>query len=134
MYDIKDFYVGRTVVMVRRGYDNDIHKRELDKFKEVVVIRKGSRYVTADSNIPFIFDVRNDFKIDNGRGEIVYGLYLCEQDYFDELEKAYLLKEVRSFFNTYDRKTHENIPLKDLREIAKIIGVEGLIDESTNSL
>jgi hypothetical protein len=134
MYNIKDFYVGRTVVMVRRGYDNDIHKRELDKFKEVVVIRKGSRYVTADSNTPFIFDVRNDFKIDNGRGKIAYGLYLCEQDYFDELEKADLLKEVRSFFNTYDRKTHENISLKDLREISKIIRVEGLIDESTNSL
>ena len=134
MYKIKDFYVGRTVVMVRRGYDNDIHKRELDKFKEVVVIRKGSRYVTADSNTPFIFDVRNDFKIDNGRGRIVYGLYLCEQDYFDELEKADLLKEIKRFFNTYDRKIHENMPLKDLREIAKIIGVEGLIDESTNSL
>ena len=134
MYKIKDFYVGRTVVMVRRGYDNDIHKRELDKFKEVVVIRKGSRYVTADSNTPFIFDVRNDFKIDNGRGRIVYGLYLCEQDYFDELEKADLLKEIKRFFNTYDRKLHENMPLKDLREIAKIIGVEGLIDESTNSL
>ena len=134
MYKIKDFYVGRTVVMVRRGYDNDIHKRELDKFKEVVVIRKGSRYVTADSNTPFICDVRNDFKIDNGRGRIVYGLYLCEQDYFDELEKADLLKEIKRFFNTYDRKLHENMPLKDLREIAKIIGVEGLIDESTNSM
>ena len=127
MYKIKDFYVGRTVVMVRRGYDNDIHKRELDKFKEVIVIRKGSRYVTADSNTPFIFDVRNDFKIDNGRGRIVYGLYLCEQDYFDELEKADLLKEIKRFFNTYDRKLHENMPLKDLREIAKIIGVDGLI-------
>lgn len=134
MYDIKDFYVGRTVVIVRRGYDNDIHKRELDKFKEVVVIRKGSRYVTADSNTPFIFDVRNDFKIDNGRGKIAYGLYLCEQDYFDELEKDDLLKEIKRFFNTYDRKIHENMPLKDLREIAKIIGVEGLIDESTNSM
>ena len=134
MYKIKDFYVGRTVVMVRRGYDNDIHKRELDKFKEVVVIRKGSRYVTADSNTPFIFDVRNDFKIDNGRGRIVYGLYLCEQDYFDELEKADLLKEIKRFFNTYDRKIHENMPLKDLREIAKIIGVEGLIDEGVNCL
>lgn len=134
MYKIKDFYVGRTVVMVRRGYDNDIHKRELDKFKEVVVIRKGSRYVTADSNIPFIFDVRNDFKIDNGRGRIVYGLYLCEQDYFDELEKADLLKEIKRFFNTYDRKIHENMPLKDLREIAKIIGVEGLIDEGVNCM
>ena len=61
MYEIKDFYVGRTVVMVRRGYDNDIHKRELDNFKEVIFIRKGSRYVTADRNTPFIFDVRNDF-------------------------------------------------------------------------
>ena len=132
MYDIKDFYVGRTVVMVRRGYDNDIHKRELDKFKEVIVIRKGSRYVTADSNTPFIFDVRNDFKIDNGRGRIVYGLYLCEQDYFDELEKADLLKEIKRFFNTYDRKIHENMPLKDLREIAKIIGVEGLIGGGRN--
>lgn len=132
MYDIKDFYVGRTVVMVRRGYDNDIHKRELDKFKEVIVIRKGSRYVTADSNTPFIFDVRNDFKIDNGRGRIVYGLYLCEQDYFDELEKADLLKEIKRFFNTYDRKIHENMPLKALREIAKIIGVEGLIGGGRN--
>ena len=132
MYNIKDFYVGRTVVMVRRGYDNDIHKRELDKFKEVIVIRKGSRYVTADSNTPFIFDVRNDFKIDNGRGRIVYGLYLCEQDYFDELEKADLLKEIKRFFNTYDRKIHENMPLKDLREIAKIIGVEGLIGGGRN--
>lgn len=134
MYNIKDFYVGRTVVMVRRGYDNDIHKRELDKFKEVVVIRKGSRYITVDSNTPFIFDVRNDFKIDNGRGRIVYGLYLCEQDYFDELEKADLLKEIKRFFNTYDRKIHENMPLKDLREIAKIIGVEGLIDEGVNCM
>ena len=132
MYKIKDFYVGRTVVMVRGGYDNGIHKRELDKFKEVVVIRKGSRYVTADSNTPFIFDVRNDFKIDNGRGRIAYGLYLCEQDYFDELEKADLLKEVKRFFNTYDRKTYENMPLKDLREIAKIIGVEGLIRGGRN--
>lgn len=134
MYNIKDFYVGRTVVMVRRGYDNDIHKRELDKFKEVVVIRKGSRYITVDSNTPFIFDVRNDFKIDNGRGRIVYGLYLCEQDYFDELEKADLLKEIKRFFNTYDRKIHENMPLKDLREIAKIIGVDGLIDEGVNCM
>ena len=134
MYNIKDFYVGRTVVMVRRGYDNDIHKRELDKFKEVVVIRKGSRYITVDSNTPFIFDVRNDFKIDNGRGRIVYGLYLCEQDYFDELEKADLLKDIKRFFNTYDRKIHENMPLKDLREIAKIIGVEGLIDEGVNCM
>lgn len=134
MYKIKDFYVGRTVVMVRLGYDNYIHKRELDEFKEVVVIRKGSRYVTADSNTPFIFDVRNGFKIDDGRGRIAYGLYLCEQDYFDEMEKADLLKEIKSFFNTYDRKIHENMPLKDLREIAKIIGVEGLIDEGVNCL
>ncbi len=55
-------------------------------------------------------------------------------DFFDELEKDDLWKEIKRFFNTYDGKVHYSIPLKDLREIAKIIGVEGLIDESTNSL
>jgi len=45
-----------------------------------------------------------------------------------------LLKEIKRFFNTYYRKIHDSMSLKDLREMAKIIGVEGLIDESTNSL
>lgn len=45
-----------------------------------------------------------------------------------------LLKEIKRFFNTHDRKIHDSMSLKDLREIAKTIGVEGLINESINSL
>ena len=43
------------------------------------------------------------------------------------MEKDDLLKEIKRFFNTHDRKIHTNVSLKDLREIAKIIGVDGLI-------
>ena len=49
-------------------------------------------------------------------------MYLCEQDYTDELEKSNLLKEIKGFFTDYSRP-YDSMRLDDLREISQIIGV-----------
>ena len=121
MYNIKDFHAGQKVILVERQYVNGIHMRELDAFEDAMVMRRSRVYVEVDyKGITLVFDARNDFKIDRGR--IDCGLYLCKQDYFDELEKSNLLKEIKGFFRDYSRR-YDRMTLDDLREISRIIGV-----------
>jgi hypothetical protein len=121
MYNIKDFHVGQKVILVERQYVNGIHMRELDAFEDAMVMRRGRVYVEVDyKGITLVFDTYNDFKIDRGR--IDYRLYLCKQDYFDELEKSDLLKEIKRFFKDYSRP-YDSMRLNDLREISRIIRV-----------
>lgn len=123
MYDIKDFHVGQKVVVVERGYDKSIHERELDRIEDAIVIRRGRVYVDVDyKGTTLVFNANDDFKIINGCGRIKAGLYLCEQDYTDELEKSKLLKEIKGFFTDYSR-SYDSMRLDDLREISQIIGV-----------
>ena len=49
-----------------------------------------------------------------------FGLYLREKDYFDEITKADLLKEIYDFFS-YRSKQHKLLSLKDLETINEII-------------
>lgn len=89
MIDIKDLKVGQTLYLVRKGYENNTHKRELDKISKAEVIKVGRRYVTVDTSITTeTFDSQKDFKIYNGYERVKFGLYLREKDYFDEIKKA----------------------------------------------
>jgi hypothetical protein len=121
MIDIKDLKVGQTLYLVRKGYENNTHKRELDKISKAEVIKVGRRYVTVDTSITTeTFDSQKDFKIYNGYERVKFGLYLREKDYFDEITKADLLKEIYDFFS-YHSKQHKLLSLKDLETINEII-------------
>lgn len=121
MIDIKDLKVGQTLYLVRKGYENNTHKRELDKISKAEVIKVGRRYVTVDTSITTeTFDSQKDFKIYNGYERVKFGLYLREKDYFDEITKADLLKEIYDFFS-YRSKQHKLLSLKDLETINEII-------------
>lgn len=121
MINIKDLKVGQTLYLVRKGYENNTHKRELDKISKAEVIKVGRRYVTVDTSITTeTFDSQKDFKIYNGYDRVKFGLYLREKDYFDELTKADLLKKIRDFFN-YANKQCNLLSLKDLETINEII-------------
>ena len=121
MIDIKDLKVGQNLYLVRKGYENSIHKRELDKISKAEVIKVGRRYVTVDTDVTTeTFDSQKDFKIYNGYDRVKFGLYLHEKDYFDEIAKADLLKKIRDFFN-YSDKQCKLLSLKDLETINEII-------------
>nr|DAR80462.1 MAG TPA: hypothetical protein [Caudoviricetes sp.] len=121
MINIKDLKVGQTLYLVRKGYENSIHKRELDKVSKAEVIKVGRRYVTVDTSITTeTFDSQKDFKIYNGYDRVKFGLYLHEKDYFDEIAKADLLKKIRDFFS-YSSKQCELLSLEELENINSII-------------
>lgn len=50
-----------------------------------------------------------------------YELYLSEEDYFNELQRSELLKEIKEFFNYLNYSRHLNMSLEDLEIIKKII-------------
>lgn len=123
MINIKDLKVGQTLYLVRKGYENNTHKRELDTVREVKIIKIGRRYVTVDTGITTeTFDYQEDFKVYYGYGykRMKEGLYLCMQDYIDELRKEDLLKEIIDFFS-YINKQCEFLSLDDLKTINEII-------------
>ena len=121
MIDIKDLKVGQTLYLVRKGYENNIHKRELDKISKAEVIKVGRRYVTVDTDITTkTFDSQEDFKICHGYKQMKQGLYLSEKDYFDELTKEDLLKKIRNFFS-YSGKQCDLLSLEELESINSII-------------
>ena len=68
-----------------------------------------------------VFDLQKDFKIDNGYKTMKYELYLSEEDYFNELQRSELLKEIKEFFNYLNYSRHLNMSLEDLEIIKKII-------------
>ena len=124
MINIKDLKVGQTLYLVQKGYENNLHKKELDKISKAEVIKVGRRYVTVDTSITTkTFDYEEDFKVYYGYGykQMKEGLYLCVQDYLDELAKEDLLKEIRGFFDTYNSREYELISLEDLETINEII-------------
>ena len=95
----------------------------MDRIEDAIVIRQGRVYVDVDyKGTTLVFNANDGFKITNGCGRIKAGLYLCEQDYTDELEKSNLLKEIKGFFTDYSR-SYDSMRLDDLREISQIIGV-----------
>jgi len=121
MIDIKDLKVGQTLYLVQKGYENNTHKRELDKISKAEVIKVGRRYVTVDTDITTeIFDSQEDFKICHSYKRMKQGLYLSEKDYFDELTMADLLKKIRDFFS-YSGKQCDLLRLEDLETINEII-------------
>ena len=123
MIDIKDLKVGQTLYLVRKGYENNTHKRELDKISKAEVIKVGRRYVAVDTGITTeTFDSQEGFKIYNNYGymKMKCGLYLCVQDYIDELKKEKLLMKVRDFFS-YRDKHYILMNLEDLESINSII-------------
>lgn len=121
MINIKNLKVGQTLYLVRKGYENSIHKRELDKISKAEVIKVGRRYVTVDTDITTeTFDSQEDFKICHGYKRMKQGLYLSEKDYFDELTMADLLKKIRDFFS-YSGKQCDLLRLEDLETINEII-------------
>ena len=123
MINIKDLKVGQTLYLVRKRYENNLHKEELDRVLEVKVIKVGRRYVTVDTSITTkTFDYEEDFKVYYcyGYKQMKEGLYLSEKDYFDELTMADLLKKIRDFFS-YSYKQCELLSLEDLESINRII-------------
>ena len=123
MIDIKDLKVGQTLYLVQKGYENNLHKKELDKISKAEVIKVGRRYVTVGTGITTkTFDYEEDFKVYYGYGykQMKEGLYLSEKDYFDELTMADLLKKIRDFFS-YSGKQCDLLRLEDLETINEII-------------
>ena len=123
MINIKDLKVGQTLYLVRKGYEGNVHKEELDGVLEVKVVKAGRRYVTVNTYITTeTFDSQEDFKIYNNYGHMKMkcGLYLCVQDYIDELKKEKLLMKTRDFFS-YSDKRYILMNLEDLESINSII-------------
>lgn len=121
MINIKGLKVGQRLYVVRKGYENNLHKKELDKISKAEVIKVGRRYVTVDTDVTTeTFDSQKDFKIYNGYDRVKFGLYLHEKDYFDEIAKADLLKKIRDFFN-YSDKQCKLLSFEDLETINEII-------------
>ena len=121
MINIKNLKVGQTLYLVRKGYENNTHKRELDKISKAEVIKVGRKYVTVSLGGYFeTFDSQEDFKIYKGYKQMKQGLYLCAEDYFDELKKEKLLRKIRDSFN-YSNKQCEMLSLEDLESISSII-------------
>lgn len=121
MINIKNLKVGQTLYLVRKGYENNLHKKELDKISKVEIIKVGRRYVTVSIGGYFkTFDSQEDFKIYHGYKQMKQGLYLSEKDYFEELKKEKLLKKIRDFFS-YSDKQCELLSLEDLENINSII-------------
>ena len=121
MINIKDLKIGQILYLVQKGYENNLHKKELDKISKAEVIKVGRKYVTVSVGGYFeTFDSQEDFKIYKGYKQMKQGLYLCAEDYFDELKKEKLLKKIRDSFN-YSNKQCEMLSLKDLETINEII-------------
>lgn len=121
MINIKNLKVGQTLYLVRKGYENNTHKRELDKISKAEVIKVGRKYVTVSLGGYFeTFDSQENFKIYKGYKQMKQGLYLCAEDYFDELKKEKLLRKIRDSFN-YSNKQCEMLSLEDLESISSII-------------
>ena len=123
MINIKNLKVGQTLYLVRKGYENNTHKEELDRVLEVKVVKAGRRYVTIDTDITTeTFDSQEDFKIYNNYGymKMKSGLYLCVQDYIDELKKEKLLMKVRDFFSCSTGQ-YRLLSLEELENINSII-------------
>jgi len=121
MIDIKNLKIGQRLYVVQKEFERGIHRRELDKVIKTRVIKVGKRYVTVNAE-GFVetFDSHKDFKIENGCGKMKYGLYLCAQDYLDELTKEDLLKEIIDFFS-YINKQCELLSLEELESINEIV-------------
>ena len=123
MINIKNLKVGQTLYLVRKGYENNLHKEELDRVLEVKVIKVGRRYVTVDTCITTkTFDSQEDFKVYYGYGykRMKQGLYLCVQDYIDELKREKLLMKVRDFFSCSTGQ-YRLLSLEELENINSII-------------
>ena len=121
MIDIKDLKLGQKVVLVKKKYENNTHKPELDKFDKAEIVKIGRKYVTVGIRGHFeTFDTRKDFKFYNYYERARFGLYISEKDYFDELKKEKLLKRIRDFFS-YSGKQCELLSLEDLESINSII-------------
>ena len=130
MINIKSLKAGQTLYLVRKGYESNTHKRELDEIKKVEVIKVGRKYVIVNVGGYFeTFDSQKNFKIYNGYGMVKFGLYLSEKDYvykrqekdyFDELIKVDLLKKIKDFFS-YINKQCNLLSLEELENINSII-------------
>lgn len=121
MINTRDLKVGQRLYVVKKEFERGIHKKESDKVIKARVTKVGRRYVTVSAEgLVETFDSYKDFKIENGCGKMKYGLYLCTQDYFDELKKEKLLKKIRNFFS-YSDKQCDLLSLEDLENISSII-------------
>lgn len=122
MIDIKDLKVGQRLYLIRKRYGYNAPKEGRSRVFEVNVVKAGRRYVTVCTGTTNItFDSQDDFKVYYGYKRMKEGLYLCVQDYIDELKKEDLLKEVRGFFDIYNSREYELISLEDLETINEII-------------
>lgn len=122
MINIKDLKTGQVLLLVKRRFEKGMHVKESDEFTEVEIVKVGRRYMKIENNIySLIFDSQKDFKIDNGYKTMKYELYLSEEDYFNELQRSELLKEIKEFFNYLNYSRHLNMSLEDLEIIKKII-------------
>ena len=127
MIDIKDLKVGQTLCLIQRGYEynqHNQHQEEIAKVLKVEIIKIGRRCVTVDTGITTeIYDSQKDFKIYDSHRKIKRGLYLCVQDYIDELRKEKLLMKIKDFFH-YSNKQCGLLSLEDLETINEIIEKE----------
>ena len=122
MINIKDLKTGQVLLLVKRKYEKGIHVKESDEFTKVEIAKVGRRYVTLKNDVSSpTFDSQKDFKIGNGYKTMNYELYLSEKDYFNELQRSELLKEIKEFFNYLNYSRHLNMSLEDLEVIKKII-------------
>lgn len=124
MIDIKDLKVGQTLYLIQRGYEynqHNQHQEEIAKVLKVKIIKVGRRYVTVDADVTTeIYDSQKDFKIYGSYRKMKRGLYLCVQDYFDELKKEKLLKKIRDWFS-YSNKQCDLLSLEELESMSSIV-------------
>lgn len=122
MINLKDLKTGQVLLLVKRKYEKGIHVKESDEFTEVEIVKVGRRYIKIQNNIhSLIFDSQKDFKISSGYKTMKYGLYLSKQDYFNELQRSELLKEIKEFFSYLNSSQTLNMSFEDLEVIKKII-------------
>ena len=121
MINIKDLKLGQKVVLVKKKYENNTHKPELDTFDKAEIVKIGRKYVTVGIRGHFeTLDTRKDFKFYNYCERARFGLYLSEKDYFNELKKEKLLKKIRDFFSCSNKEC-DLLSLEELESINNIV-------------
>lgn len=125
--DLKDFKVGQTVWIRLTG--NAIRGKCGDELIEEWVIDKiGRKYITASKKTGYpkgiifekgygckdIFVEKTDYCVD-------YIMYETEQEIRDEMEKDEIYRDIRLFFDSFNKS---KLTLEQLRSIKKIIDEE----------
>ena len=122
--DLKDFKVGQTVWIMLTG--NASRRKCGDELIEEWVIDKiGRKYITASKKTGYpkgiIFEKGYGYKdrfVEKTDYCVDYIMYETEQEIRDEMEKDEIYRDIRLFFDSFNKS---KLTIEQLRSIKKII-------------